>query len=199
MMQIRLFWNAAVLAFFTAVTTLTPQAGRTAIVENIFEPGTQNLLGTISFPAISGNDAAGIDLSFALSGSFPPFTEADITSIHWELDPVNFSILDLFLNAFQGDDPCPNGVPCSNLQLQLFTEGEFSETGFQFSETGLFCTEAAECTISDLLPTDVEFRVAAIPEPGGFAILVVGLIGMGMVHWQRKRKGQMRPIYTVAD
>jgi hypothetical protein len=199
MMQIRLFWNAAVLAFFTAIATLTPQAGRAAIVENIFEPGTQNLLGTISFPALIGDDAAGVDLFFGVSGSFPPFTEADITSIHWKLDPINFTVLDLFLNAFQGD-PCPDGVPCSNLQLQLFTEGELSETGFQFSEVGFECIKAGECFISDLFPTDVEIRVgAAVPEPGGFAILIVGLIGTGMVHWQRKRKSQPRPIYTVAD
>src|SRR3954447_17189549 len=121
MMQTKLFWSAAVLAFFTAVTTLTPQAGRAAIVENIFEPGTQNLLGTISFPAISGNDAAGVGLSFGPLFGFPLFTEADITSIDWVLDPVDFAVLDLFLNAFQGDNPCPDGIPCSNFQLQLFT------------------------------------------------------------------------------
>jgi hypothetical protein len=202
MVQTRLFCRAVVLAFFAAVATLIPQAGRAAIVENIFEHETQNLLGTISFPAISGDNAAGVDLSFLSFGpisGLPPFTEADITVIHWVLNPIDFTVLDLFLNAFQGDNPCPDGVPCANNQLQLFTSGfPGTETGYQFDETGTACTEADGCIISDLFPTDVEFRVA-IPEPGGLAILVVGLIGMGIILWRRRRKGQLRTIHIVAD
>ena len=86
-MQTRLFWNAAVLALFAAVTTLMPQVGRAAIVENVLEHETQNLLGTISFPAISGNNAAGVNLSFFRLLDFPPFTEADITSYSLDARP----------------------------------------------------------------------------------------------------------------
>jgi hypothetical protein len=183
-MQPRLFWNAVVLAFCAATTTLMPQAGRAAIVESIFFlfDGGPSRVGQISFPAISGNDVAGVDLF--LFGGF--ITEADITSINWVLDPVNFAVLSLDLHAFHGDNPCPADVPCHNFTLDLSASSVVG-VGFECTTEG--------CGVEDLFPTAVEFRV---PEPGGFAILAVGLSGMGMVFWRTRRKGRPRPVHAVA-
>ena len=193
-MPMRLFWNAAIAAIFAALTTLTPQAGCAAIIENIFLRGTDNLVGTISLPAISGANAAGVDLSFQSSAFLPEFTEADITFIQWALDPVDFAVLDLDLNAFQGDNPCPNGRPCSNFQLQLFTT-PFSNL---FSETGVECAAVGGCLVIDVFPTAIDYRVA-VPEAGGLAILAIGLIAMGIALWADKAKRPPRPIYAVGD
>ncbi len=85
-------------------------------------------IGRIVFPTASGTDAAGV--VFDLSG----FTEADITSVSWQLDPVIWDVVTLSLNARQGDNRCPAGFgnPCSNTTLTL------SPTSFGLSNT--FCS-----------------------------------------------------------
>jgi hypothetical protein len=114
-MRVKLPWDAAVgFAFLSAVIVLAPQGARGSIVEDIFEQGTSNQLGTFSFPSLSGTSATGADLSYT------PFTAADITSIPWTFDPSNLDVVALNLNALQGDNACDFSTgPCSNSTLIL--------------------------------------------------------------------------------
>lgn len=69
-------------------------------------------LGSMTFPIESGSSSEGVQLE--LDG----FTEGDITSIHWELNPV----LSLDLYAVRGDNPCSDPSqhgPCTNQSLTL--------------------------------------------------------------------------------
>ena len=48
------------------------------------------------------------------------FTQADITSISWTLDPATDAVVALDLNALQGDNLCPiYGTDCSNRTASL--------------------------------------------------------------------------------
>jgi hypothetical protein len=88
-----------------------------AIPKDIVDPDNGTTLGSIDFPAISGSSAEG--LVFQMSG----FTEADITSVSWSLDPATLQILSLDLRALRGDDPCSSAnAPCSNDTLRLRPE-----------------------------------------------------------------------------
>src|SRR5271170_908095 len=98
---------------------LVPHGAQAAIIVNIFEQGTTNQLGSVSFPTTSGASTAGVDLSFTTPG-FPTLSTADITSASWTLDPSNFDVLALSLSAFQGDNSCDiSRAPCSNSTLDL--------------------------------------------------------------------------------
>lgn len=179
-MRIGLLGRAIALAVFAVVTTLTPQAGRAAFIEKVYELGTTNLLGTISLPTLTGTSAAGVDLSFN------SFTEADITSINWTLDPTDFSVVAFSLSAFQGDAVCPGATPCSNASLSLDLTSVAQST--------VQCTALAGCIVSDLF-LDVEYRVAAAAEPAGISLWAAGLIGLGIVLWTRKSK---LPAFAIA-
>ncbi len=52
-----------------------------AVEKEIINAGNSSTLGSISFPALSGTDKTGMLLD--VSG----FTDADITSVSWDLDP----------------------------------------------------------------------------------------------------------------
>jgi len=177
-MRAGLLARAVALAVFAAGATLTPQAARAAFVEHIFEAGTTNLLGTISLPTISGTSAAGVALSLNM------FTEADITSINWTLNPADFSVVALSLSAFQGDAVCPGATPCSNASLSLDLSSVAQST--------VQCTALAGCIVGDLF-LDVEYRVAAAPEPDGITLLTVGLLGLAFLSWLRMGAWGPRP------
>jgi hypothetical protein len=68
---------------FAALALALPgaQRARAEIADKVVnEFDTSDVLGTISFPSLSGDSVAGVDLSY---GSF---TAADITSVSWTLD-----------------------------------------------------------------------------------------------------------------
>ncbi len=79
---------------------------------DIVNPANGTKLGSMTFPNESGSSSEGVQLE--LDG----FIEGDITSIHWELNPV----LSLDLYAVRGDnlcsDPSQDG-PCANQSLTL--------------------------------------------------------------------------------
>lgn len=106
------------LACLIAIMECSSRAANATIIEeNIFEHGTTTQLGSISFPGLSGTSPAGVDLTF---GSF---SAADITSVNWTLNPTNFDVVSLGLNAVTGTSPCSTAnAPCSNSMLELTTD-----------------------------------------------------------------------------
>lgn len=85
-----------------------------AVEKEIINAGNSSTLGSISFPALSGTDKTGMLLD--VSG----FTDADITSVSWDLDPGTLAVTTLDLKAVMGDSPCSTALaPCSNTKLTL--------------------------------------------------------------------------------
>src|SRR4051794_35419738 len=108
-MQTKLVALAAIAALPLA---LSASASRAAVVETIIETDSDTTAGSIIFPALMGVDDAGVVFSYG------GFTQADITSISWTLDPTG-AVIALDLHALKGDNPCPNGGDCSNSTLSL--------------------------------------------------------------------------------
>ena len=67
----------AVLAIILGVGV--PSLAQAAIVETIIDPDTDATLGSITFPAFTGDSDAGVLFSYG------GFTQADITSISWTI------------------------------------------------------------------------------------------------------------------
>ena len=76
-------------------------ASRAAIVETIINTDSDAAVGSIAFPTLTGDSDAGVLFSYGR------FTQADITSISWTLDPTTDAVVGLDLNALRGDNPCP--------------------------------------------------------------------------------------------
>jgi hypothetical protein len=142
---------------------------RAEIIENIFVQGTTDQLGSVSFPAVTGTSAAGVDLSY------DPFTAADITSVSWMLDPSNFDVVALSLSAVRGDSSCsPATAPCSNQTLHLSAAA--AEPG------GMECSDDLCEAFIEFIPIDFVPVVptAVVPEPGSIALLGLSLTGMAL-------------------
>ena len=77
-------------------------------MQSIINTDSDTLVGSITFPTFTGSTDAGV--LFSYSG----FTQADITSISWTLDPTTDAVVALDLKALQGDNPCPSS------QTELF-------------------------------------------------------------------------------
>jgi hypothetical protein len=78
---------------------LGASASRAAVLETISDTDTDATLGSIAFPTLTGDSDAGVVFSY--NG----FTQADITSISWTLDPATDAVVALDLNALQGITP----------------------------------------------------------------------------------------------
>jgi hypothetical protein len=148
---------------------LSASATRAAIVETIVVAGgSDEVLGSITFPTFTGDSDAGVLFSY------DGFTQADITSISWSLDPTTDAVVALDLDAFQGDSPCPNGAPsCSNTILSLLTTRSVSH--------GLSCI-GSDCSEKNKEEAFISFVPVplAVPEPSTWAMMVVGLVGLGL-------------------
>src|ERR1700692_1009034 len=103
----------ALAAVAGIMLALGASASRAAIVETIIDTDSDTTVGSITFPTFTGVSDAGVLFSYG------GFTQADITSISWSLDPTTAAVVTLDLNALQGDNPCPNGGDCSNTTLNL--------------------------------------------------------------------------------
>jgi hypothetical protein len=103
----------ALAAVVGLTLALGASASRAAIVKTIIDTDFDTVLGSITFPTFTGDSDAGVLFSYG------GFTQADITSISWSLDPTTDAVVALDLNALQGDNPCPNGANCSNTTLNL--------------------------------------------------------------------------------
>ena len=104
----------AVAAVAGIMLALSASASRAAIVETIIDTDSDTTAGSITFPTLTGDSDAGVLFSYG------GFTQTDITSISWSLDPITDAVVALDLHALQGDSPCPNGQPsCSNSTLSL--------------------------------------------------------------------------------
>ena len=159
------------LAGLATAMALAPQRARAEIFENIFFEGTSDLLGSVSFPSVSGDSVTGVDLSY---GSF---TTADITSASWTLDPSTFEVLSLSLSAAIGS--CSEAsAPCSSSSLQLTPDVAFPGA--------LSCSDDECLGFEEFVPVDYVF--AAIPEPSTWAMMLLGFAGLGFAGYRKTRK-----------
>jgi hypothetical protein len=166
---------AAGLALALAVL---PSVSHAAIVETIVDTSTDATLGSITFPAFTGDSDAGVIFSF------DGFTQVDITSISWTVAPGTDELIALNLNALQGDADCPRvGTNCSNSTLNL-TETVALEGGNSCSSgVGI-----GSCMSFESLHP-VAFRaLGAVPEPSTWAMMALGFGGLGFMGWRGSRK-----------
>ncbi|WP_299491290.1 hypothetical protein [uncultured Shewanella sp.] len=72
------------------------------------------VVGHIHFPTDSGQSADGVSLSLY------DYTEANILTVDWELDPDTLNLMTFSLQAVTGTYPCSTAVgPCSYTKLKL--------------------------------------------------------------------------------
>src|ERR1700722_18007556 len=123
-------------------------ASRAAIVETIINTDSDAAVGSIAFPTLTGDSDAGVLFSYGR------FTQADITSISWTLDPTTDAVVMLDLNALRGDNPCPNDQPsCSNTTLSLSsTLATSGALAAAFLATRVSAAHFADRRISHLSP-----------------------------------------------
>jgi hypothetical protein len=142
---------------------------RAAIVETIVNADAHTNVGSITFPTLTGDSDARVLFSY------DGFTQADITSMSWTLDPTSAAVLALNLNAFQGDNPCPNGAEdCSNTTVSL-SPALATSGGASCSFSG----DEGECE-RFFGQADITFVPAVIPEPSAWPIMIVGFVGLGL-------------------
>ncbi len=82
-------------------------------------------IGSITLPAATGSSATGV--TFDLNAAGTPFSESDITSLVWDLDPQTPGEDLLDLSALAGKLPCnsPADGPCTNSELTLDLDSFF--------------------------------------------------------------------------
>jgi hypothetical protein len=160
----------ALAAVVGLTLALGASASRAAIVETIIDTDSDTTVGSITFPTFTGVSDAGVLFSYG------GFTQADITSISWSLDPTTAAVVTLDLNALQGDNPCPNGGDCSNSTVSFSPTLEKSG-GVSCSLSGGMsrCLEGLGQKDIAFVPVSV-----AIPESSTWAMMVVGFVGLGL-------------------
>ncbi|MGR3716513.1 MAG: hypothetical protein ACU0B1_07195 [Thermohalobaculum sp.] len=91
------------------------RSAQAQFAKDIINSDNGTKVGSITFPTTTGMTAAEVVFDLSI------YTEANITSISWELDPVNWDVVTLSLNALKGSDPCPGGSgnSCSQRTLSV--------------------------------------------------------------------------------
>jgi hypothetical protein len=158
-----------------ALALAAPAASWAAIVETIYDTDIDAVVGSISFPTLTGSSATGVLFSY------DGFSQSDITSISWTIDPSTYAVTALDLNALQGDNPCPNDdLDCSNRTVNLSpTLAQAGGTSCSFSSESGVCEE-------ELGRADIVFR--PIPEPSTWAMMLLGFLGLGYAGFRASRK-----------
>jgi hypothetical protein len=152
-----------------------------AVVETIVDADTAEVLGSITFPALSGSTSAGVVFSYQ------GFSQSEITSIDWTLDPSTEAVTALDLHALRGDAVCPvaDGV-CSNFTLSM-SPSSASERFMSCNSTGAFPT----CEQSEGPPQNIAFKVTSIPEPATWFLSLTGFLGLGALRFARARSSRL--------
>jgi hypothetical protein len=102
------------LLFGLGLGIALPSASYAAIVETIIDTDIDAAVGGITFPTLTGDSDAGVTFSY------DGYTQANITSISWSLDPSTHAVASLDLNALRGDPVCPNDeMDCSKSTVNL--------------------------------------------------------------------------------
>ena len=78
--------TGALAAITGLALVLSASASRAAIVETIINSDEDVTVGSITFPTLTGDSAAGVLFSYI------GFMQADITSISWTLDPTTDAV-----------------------------------------------------------------------------------------------------------
>jgi hypothetical protein len=158
----------AVVLFGLAVASSS--AAYAAVTETIVYADTAAVLGSITFPALSGAGSAGIVFSYA------GFSESEITSIDWALNPSTEAVTALNLHALQGNAVRPPVSPgvCSNTTLTL-SSSSASEVFTSCDTTGEF----PSCGESEGPPQNIAFIATVVPEPATWLLGVTGFLGLG--------------------
>ncbi len=173
-------------AFVGVMLVFGASASRAAIVEAIIDTDADTTVGSITFPTLSGDSDARV--LFSYSG----FTQADITSISWALDPTTDAVVALDLKALQGDNPCPNSQPsCSNSTVSFSPVLEKSG-GVSCSLSG-----GVERCLEGLGQKDIAFVPLAVPELSTWAMMVVGFVGLGLARRRSMRQAAGKPAAAV--
>jgi hypothetical protein len=165
-MRMKIGTLAAVVGVMLA---LGASASRAAIVQSIINTDSDTLVGSITFPTFTGSTDAGV--LFSYSG----FTQADITSISWTLDPTTDAVVALDLKALQGDNPCPSSQPsCSNSTVS------FSPTLEKSGGVSCSLSGGVDRCREGIGQADIAFVPLAVPELSTWAMMLVGFVGLGL-------------------
>jgi hypothetical protein len=153
-----------------------PTASMAGIVETAVYPDTDIPVGgSVTFPTLTGDTAAGVILSF------DGFTQADITSISWSIDPKTYDLTALDLYARTGEFPCNSGMTCSYSFLSLSPTSE-TQGGF-----GCSLSDGLPLCIGESFREPIAFLPTAIPEPSTWAMTLVGFAGLGFAGYRASR------------
>jgi hypothetical protein len=170
-----------ITVIITFALVVAPSVSRAAIVETIIETASEpeTVIGSITFPGVTGSSAAGVE--FSLDG----FTQADITSISWTLDPTTYAVDALDLNARTGAATCDFGMDCSYQLLSL------TETGYSGGGGG--CSYDPESVTGECIEyltsaTPVSFVLTSVPEPSTWAMMLAGFAGLGFAGYRASRR-----------
>jgi hypothetical protein len=152
-----------------------PQRARAAIVEIIINTDIEAVVGSISFPTLTGSSATGVLFSY------DGFSQSDITSISWTIDPSTYAVTALDLNALQGDNPCPNdGMDCSNRTVNL--SPALAQAG------GTSCSFSGEFGLCEQELGRADITLKPIPEPSTWAMMLIGFAGLGFAGYRQRQK-----------
>jgi hypothetical protein len=156
---------------------LSPSVTYAAVVETIIDANTAEVLGSITFPALSGSTTDGVVFSYG------GFSQSEITSIDWTLNPTTDAVTALDLHALEGDAICPvaDGV-CSNGTLTM-SSSSASEFFKSCDTTG----QSPTCEEFERSPQNIAFKVTSIPEPATWFLGLTGFLGLGAWRFARAR------------
>jgi hypothetical protein len=162
------------LAGLAMAMAWAPQRARADIVEIITNTDIEAVVGSITFPTLTGSSATGV--LFSCDG----FSQSDITSVSWTIDPSTYAVTALDLSALQGDNPCPNDhLDCSNRTTNL-SPTLAASGGTSCSFSGEFGQCGKEIGFADI-------TLRPIPEPSTGAMMLLGFAGLGYVGYRRSR------------